>query len=119
MKGKHHTTEAREKIRKASEGRQHAPDSREKLSQAHKGKVLSPEHRAKLSAKKKGIPLSLEHKEKIASATTGKKPVICVETGEIHPSITAAARALGVSDASVNQSIRKSCRCKGFHFRFQ
>lgn len=118
MKGKHHTPEARAKITAAGTGRRHTETSRRKLSEAHKGKILSPEHREKLGAIHKGTTLTEEHKQKIAATTTNRKPVQCVETGEIYPSVTAAARALGVNEASVNQAIRKGCRCKGNHYRF-
>jgi len=49
---------------------------------------------------------------------TNRKPVFCIEMEQTYPSVTAAAKALGVNEASVNQAIRKGCRCKGNHFRF-
>lgn len=118
MKGKHHTPEAKAKIAAAGAGRVHSATSREKLSRAHTGKVLSAEHRSKLSAGHQGKQLAPEHKQKIALSTTNRKQVQCVETGEIYPSVTATARSLGVTEASVNQAIRKGCRCKGLHFKF-
>lgn len=119
MKGKSHTQESREKIRQAGLGRHHTKESKAKLSEAHKGKQLSEEHKEKLSAIRKGSVLTEEHKQKIAASTIGRKPVVCVETGEIYPSITAAAYALSVSEAAVNQAIRKGCRCQGRHWEFR
>lgn len=118
MKGKHHTPEARAKIGAAGTGRRHTRETREKLSKAHKGKVLSAEHIEKMAAAKRGKRHTPEHNAKIAASTTNRKPVMCVETGETYPSVTTAARSLGVTEASVYQAIRKGCRCKGNHFRF-
>ncbi|MBP8289483.1 MAG: hypothetical protein KAX51_06740 [Chromatiaceae bacterium] len=119
MKGKNHTPEAREKIRQAALGRHHTKESKSKLSDAHQGKQLSEEHKKKLSAIHKGKVLTEEHKNKIAESTTGRKPVVCVETGEMYPSITAAAHALMVSESSVSLAIRKGGRCQGRHWKFQ
>lgn len=118
MKGKRHTSEARAKISAAGAGRVQTRNAREKISKARKGKALSTEHKAKLSTSHQGKQLAPDHKQKIARSTTNRKQVLCVETGQVYPSVTAAARELGVAEASVNQAIRKGCRCKGNHFRF-
>ena len=118
MKGKRHSPEAIENIRAASTGRIMPDSMREKLSALKKGKPL-PAHIMEASLKARtGNPLSEEHRRKIAATTTNRKPVLCVETGQIFPSITTLAQALGVNEASVNQAIRKGCRCKGNHYRF-
>lgn len=118
MTGRTHTAEARAKISLASTGRRHTDGSRAKLSIARKGKPLTAEHRKKLSEAKMGRLLTEEHKQKIASSAVGRKAVLCVNTGQIFASITEASRVLGVSEASVNQAIRKPCRCRGNHLRF-
>lgn len=118
MKGKKHTPEAVEKIRKAGSGRKHSAQSKAKLSAIHTGKTLSEDHRQKLSVAHSGKTLSENHKQKIAATTPNRKAVLCVETGQIFPSITEAAKTLGVSEASINQAIRKGVRCKGNHLRF-
>lgn len=117
MRGKHHTSEAREKIRQAGMGRKHTAETKIKLSRAHRGKVLTPEHIEKMAAAKRGKRHTPEHNTKIAASTMNRKPVICVETGQMFESITAAARALSVNESSVYQAIRKGCRCRGYHFR--
>lgn len=63
MSGKTHTTEAREKIRKASllrskESRLHSEETKEKIGAAHRGRKMSIEQREKISSSKKGKPLS-------------------------------------------------------------
>lgn len=117
MKGRTHTPEARAKIAAASTGRAHSPEAKAKLSKAHTGKKLSPEHRAFLAKLHTGTKHTAEHKAKIAAATTTRKPVVCDATGEAFESITAASRALGVSEASVYQALRKGCLCRGRSLR--
>ena len=47
------------------------------------------------------------------------KQVICVETGEIFPSVTAAARSIGVCQESVSSALRgKSKTSGGFHWKY-
>ena len=117
MLGKTHSPEAVEKIRSSSTGRRHTDASRGKLSASHKGKVISQEARAKMAAAKRGRQLAPEHKAKIAARTRGRVAVLCVETGERFGSITSAARAMGVTEASVYQAARKGCRCRGYHWQ--
>jgi hypothetical protein len=117
MLGRKHTSGAIEKIRRASFSRKMPESMKAKVSAARKGKPLATEHRAKLAAAHRGKRLSAEHRRKIAAATTGRKPVRCIETGETFASVTDAARTLGVTEASVNQAVRKGCRCKGNHYR--
>lgn len=118
MKGKHHTPETRAKIAGAWTGRKHSPESKAKMSAARKGKPIPDHVREALVAARTGCKLTPEHRAKIAAATTGRKPVLCVETGTIYPSITAASKALGVTEPSVGQAIRKGCCCKGNHYQF-
>lgn len=115
MLGKTHTPETRKKIAAAGQ-RPCKPETRRKIAEKSKGRDMSAliEKSADL---RRGVPLSPEHRAKIAAKTTGRKSVLCVETGEVFPSITAAARHLGVNEASVSQAIRKGSRCKGNHYR--
>lgn len=117
MLGKKHTPEAVAKIQRASTGRVMPETMRAKLSAYRKGKPTTEASAASVAART-GKPLSEAHKAKIAAATKNRKPVICLETGEIFSSITDAARYLGVNEASVNQAIRKGCRCKNYHWQF-
>ncbi len=83
MYGKHHTVEAKEKIRQARLGSTMPPRSkeyREKISKLHKGKIVSEETRRKLSesckgrpSPRKGVILSEETKQKLREANLGKK----------------------------------------------
>lgn len=118
MLGKNHTPEAREKIRAAGTGRKHSDEAKAKLSLAKKGKKPAATTIAASVAARTGKKLTEVHKQKIAATTTNRKAVLVIETGEVFASVTAASRALIVSEASVYQAIRKGCRCKGNHLRF-
>lgn len=115
MKGKRHTEETRQKISEAGR-RACQPETRQKISKAAKGRDMSKP--IKRSAEiRRGVPLTAEHRAKITAKTTGRKPVLCVETGQVFDSVSAAALYFQVSEASINQAIRKGCRCKGYHLR--
>ena len=103
--GHHHSPETRAKMSAASKrqrGRPCSPATRAKMSAAHKGKVFSAETRAKMSI--------------IAAAGPARKPVVCIETGELFSSIRAAARGLGVQGCSLGQAMKEHRGCQGFHF---
>jgi len=116
MTGKNHTPEAVEKIRLAGTGRVMPEGAKRKISEARKGKPLSSEHKLKLANAKRGKKLTEDRKRKLSEAVI-RVQILCVETGEVFPSITAAANALGVNEASVYQAARKGCRCKGNHYK--
>jgi len=61
MKGRKHSKEAIEKIRKASTGMKHSQETKDKIGKAHKGKVVSKETRERLSKAKKGITPACAH----------------------------------------------------------
>ena len=115
MLGRSHSVEAKAKIADAGRGRAHTSHSKALLSAAHAGKALSKEHRAKLRDSKLGGTLTPEHRQKIAASTKGRAPVRCVETGEVFPSITAAARSLKATESGVSQACARGCRCSGVH----
>lgn len=117
MLGRKHTPEAVEKIRQASTGRKMPDSMKAKISAARKGKPLSAEQRERLVECHRGKTLTEEHRRKIAAATVGRKPVVCVETGEAFDSIAEAARKLGVNEVSIYHAVRKGGRCKGNHYR--
>jgi group I intron endonuclease len=104
-------------------------ESRIKMSASHRGKK-QPEHIRKMKSeawKGSGNPnfggnFSEEHKKKIAAASTGnssraKVPVVCNESGTVYPSMSHAAKDLGINVGHLYQVIngkRKSAR--GFTF---
>jgi hypothetical protein len=53
------------------------------------------------------------------AANSNKRKVICVETGEVFPSATDAAKLIGVkSSSSIIQSIKHGCRSGGYHWKY-
>lgn len=88
-------------------GKQHTEETKKRLSEARKGQP-SP---------RKGVKLSTETKEKLSLARKGKyrdgdnpsaKAVICVNTGEVFPTIKQASEWCGIGRASIIQSCRKN-----------
>ena len=53
------------------------------------------------------------------AANSNKRKVICVETGEVFPGATDAAKRIGVkSSSSIIQSIKHGCRSGGYHWKY-
>lgn len=71
------------------EGCHHSKETKKYLSDIQKGKKLSDETRKKMSESHKGLIRSESHIRNNAMAI--QKKVLCVETGEIYPSIKQAA----------------------------
>lgn len=146
--GWHHTEEARRKISEAGKGREFSAESRKRISESQKGRKLTEEHRHKLSEARKGKPgaclgrryseahrkhLSEAHKKSQLALETSRrnielahkfapvnrKRVLCVETGEVWPSATAAAKHIGVGQGSLSETCRTPGRtCKGYHWKY-
>ncbi len=108
-----------------------------KLSEVRKGRVFSSgwkqseetkenlrKIRKGISPANKGVPLTEEQKKKLSESRLGsisekRKPVICIETNEIFPSIEHAERDPRFyrgAVAKVLSGLRKSA--KGFHFEY-
>ena len=50
---------------------------------------------------------------------SGKKAVICVETGKVYEAIKDAARELGISDSHISQACNgKRNTCGGYHWQY-
>lgn len=94
MKGKHHTTEVREKIREAGTGLKRTEETRKRMSDA---------------ANLRGMD---------AARTARRKRVVCVETGESFESLITLARSLKVNRSTISQAIRSGSRCKGNHYKY-
>eukprot|EP00808_Paulinella_micropora_P000176 g70492.t1 len=48
----------------------------------------------------------------------GGRPVVCVETGEVFPSIAAAARFLDVGKSCISNAITYQHKSGGLHWQF-
>lgn len=71
-KGKHHTAEAKQKIREAHIGKKLSAEHKQKLSEAHRKENLSEEIRRKMSEAQRGKKFSAEHKQKLSEARLGR-----------------------------------------------
>jgi hypothetical protein len=79
MFGKHHSKEAKEKIRKAHKGKTLSDNHKKKLSESHKGKIsnrkgaiLSEKTKEKISKNLKGRIFTEDHRKNLSIALTGK-----------------------------------------------
>jgi group I intron endonuclease len=101
--------EITEKMRQSSLGRKHSTDSLLKMSAARKAAWDSGKLDgigSKISAAKKGVP-------------TKGRPIICLNNGVTYPSVTQAARELGVSEGNAwTVASGKYKSTKGFKFEF-
>ena len=124
MLGRHHTVEAKVKISAASAARKASVATRKAMSIAAKTRLqsLQGQEQIRIASRnaadsRRGKSLSQARIAILIANTTTRKPVICVETETIYPSITATAKAMGVTEASIYQALRKQCPCKGLHFK--
>ena len=120
MWGRKLTPEEREK-RKSMLGKHHLEETKKKMSEAikrwykenpdYKRPPRSEKHRQNLKKTMTGRIFSEEHKRKIGE---GHAPYycICVETGEVFPSMAEAGRKMGVDKASIQRVLsgkQKNC----------
>jgi group I intron endonuclease len=140
-KGVKFSDEHKQKISEALKGRSVSDETKEKLRQNRLGTRASAELREHLSKTRTGIlnprygvRLSEETKAKISKATKGKiisaeqrkligekskKPIRCVETGVIFPSIKEAGEAIGTDPTNiVNTLAGRQKTTKGLHFEY-
>lgn len=52
------------------------------------------------------------------SAANRRKPVECIETGEVYPSLTEAAEAVGGSISNLSTAIKKHWKHRGYTWRY-
>lgn len=107
------------KLIKANTGFKRSEETKLKISNTLTGCVRSANTRQKMSKARLGKPISEETKQKISEALKDKqgKPVLCIETGEIFPNVSAACRAFNCD------GIRKCLRGinktgAGYHWKY-
>lgn len=94
-------------------GKRHSEESKIKNSIAHLGRKASIETRQKQSKALKGKSRSQE------SINKAKKPVICIETGVIYPSVKEAGEAFGVVDKAIRRVLKgERKKYKGLTFSY-
>lgn len=112
-----------------------SPEHRKKIGDTQRGKKLSEEHRRKISEVQRGRKPTDETRKRLSEARKGKhhseetlrkltegkrdkmKIVLCVETGEIYPSISDAARRTGFSQGNISMCcLGQRQTAHGFHW---
>ena len=82
-------------------------------------KPVSAETRAKISASRKGKKLSPEICAKMSAGRKNKRAVVCLESGEVFESITAAAKWANVTMRTLSSVLHKrSVSAGGYHWRY-
>lgn len=104
--GAKHSEATRQKIGAANRGRAWTPEARKKISDYRKAHPLAPESAAKIGAANRGRKHRPEDIEKIRAAQP-KRPVKNLDTGDVYPSISVAADALGLDPSKIVKT------CKG------
>lgn len=134
-RGKPRTEKQMEAIRKWATGRKWTAEQRLKYRLAKLGKPFSELHRANhakamaaLAGKKR--PIEVTEKmlaTKIRNGTLHKppptagqnaRPVCCVETSEIFPSILIATKAKGFCSTAIHQALKLGTRAGKYHWRY-
>lgn len=107
-----------------SSGVHHSAESRRKISEAHRGHTVSPETRRKISKAPRGADNpnfgkhhSAETRRKMSEAKC--KKAVCVETGEVYPSLSEASEAAGVSSNAISNALcGESKTSGGYHWTY-
>lgn len=115
MKGRKHSPDAIAKIQSASNGRKMPDSMRQKLSALRRQSPIPAEQRERMNAASRLARQTDEYRMKASEAKAHlSKRIVCVETGEVFPSISATARAMGVSKGAIQFAIKRSTPCKGY-----
>lgn len=116
-RGYEHSEEVIEKRRNF----RHSEESKEKMRQNNLGKIVSDATKEKLREANLGKTLSEETRAKISSSGKGKgtKRVVCLDTGEEFPSLTACAKSIGVAVGTLSGAIKNSQKTKGKYYEIR
>ena len=119
--------EVRERISKGLMGNKNglghpcSEEKKRKISEAQIGRKFSEECKMKMSLAKKGkhhAPPSMETRKKISDSHK-KKPVYCIETNKVYPSVQECARQLLVDAPSVSHCcLGQISNIKGYHLSY-
>ena len=123
-----HSEETKQKISAAVTGKKRSPETIEKLRKASTGNKNSIGHKQSEESKQKNREahigkthiLSEEQKTNIALGHKNRKEVICVETGEVFPSIGIAAKRSNTSQGSISSVLTgRSKTAGGYHWKYK
>lgn len=86
-------------------------EQRKRISQTQKGRVKSDLQRQHISEFMKRVG-----RERVGAKSQRKKPVQCVQTGQIFPTQRMAAQSLGLTDSAMKAALQRGTRCGGYHW---
>ncbi|MBR1728820.1 MAG: hypothetical protein IJ728_04780, partial [Selenomonadaceae bacterium] len=105
-----------ERIRQMPEGRKNTPESIEKMRKAKLGKVLTAATREKMRQAHSANPCKGWTEETIKKLS---REIICIETGEIFPSIKAAAEKYNLKASNISAVLAGNKNTAGgFHWKY-
>lgn len=115
--------ETKKKISKSLKGYKHTQETKEKDRKAKLGTHLTEETKKKISEAKKGNKNAMygkttSAKQKEAVKKACSKPVKCIETKIVFPSIKEAERLTGISDSGI-QAVCKGKRKTAGGYRWE
>lgn len=84
---------------------------RKRISQTQKGRVKSDLQRQHISEFMKRVG-----RERVGAKSQRKKPVQCVQTGQIFPTQRMAAQSLGLTESAMKAALQRGTRCGGYHW---
>lgn len=129
--GYKHTDNTKEKIKEKRKHQIYTEVTRKKMSENMKGKQRSLGYRhtqeVKNAARARmlgntwavGYRHTKEARKRIAQVNPHNcKPVICVETGEVFSSASAASRSVGALDGAIYQAIKRGYKYRGLTWRY-
>ena len=94
-------------------GYKFSPELIEKISKSRQGKKLSEKTRKALSDSQKGKQFSDEVRARMSQNKKSKCPVICIETGEIFESISAASKWAKIDRVNIRRALLHSTSTAG------
>ena len=110
----------------------HSESTKQKISRIKKAQSASTEYRKKLSEAHKGItppnkwkPMSEEQKRKVSLAKmgcegTGKREVVCIETGIVYSSLAEASKQTGANISKICEVCRGNRHTSGgYHWKYK
>ena len=104
-------------IKKANENKVVSEETKTKIREARAKQVFSKETYLKAAEKRRGRKMSQEFCEAIRQRKY--KPIKCIETNKIYPSMQEAAKDLNISISGISQQCHgKKPHIKGFHFEY-
>lgn len=121
-KGMKHTEESKEKIRQSKLGeKNHMFGKKQTEEWLDMIRKVNSHPKSEETKRRMSIAQSNRSEETLRRLSEAQKktPVMCIETGEIFPSMTLAARSVNTSPSNICNCIKGTKKtCRGFHWKY-